>query len=114
MNSIETDEPVSGASGTPETRGLPIEMASPPADGSRVGSPAKIEFRRSGLVRFAELIFTNRKASAKFVVGIGDKRLSRIENEKTSGVRPGSTFVVKETWKLRTLPGINDWKNSLM
>ena len=63
-----------------------MEITSPPANGGRVGSPEKIEFPKSAIVRFAELMFTKIKASAKFVVGIGDRSLSRIENEKACGV----------------------------
>ena len=113
MSSIEIDEPVSGTPGTPRICGAPMGMTSPPANGARFGSPAKIEFRRFAVVRFAELMFMKMNASAKFVVGIGAPWLSRIENEKASGVGPRSTFVVRDTWKLSTSPGINCWKNSL-
>src|SRR5207244_10803387 len=98
MSSIEIAEPVSG---TPGTCGLPIEITSPPANGGRVGSPAKIEFRRSAGLMFAELMFTKINASAKFVVGIGESRLSRIESEKAYGMKPGATFVVRDTVKMR-------------
>src|SRR5438046_9009428 len=47
------------------------------------------------IIGVLELILTSRSASPKPVVGSGVNVLSKIANEKESGVLPASTFVVR-------------------